>query len=368
MSTPIPKLFQPLRVGNFTLSHRVVLAPLTRTRANKDHVHGDLAVEYYSQRASVPGTLLITEATFIAAKAGGFPHVPGIWNDEQVIAWKKVTDAVHEKGSRIFCQLWALGRAANADVLKAEDPSYDVVSASNIPFVGGATPRALSISEIKEYVQLYTTAAKNAIRAGFDGVEVHGANGYLIDQFLQDVSNKRTDEYGGSVENRARFALEVIDSVIKAIGQERVGLRVSPWGILQGMCMNDPKPTFAYLVSRVAELYTGFAYVHTVEPRTQGEAFREHGPEESNDFLRDIWAPRPFITAGGYTRELALEQSEKSGNLIAFGRIFISNPDLPLRLAKDLTLTVGNRETYYVPEIAHGYTDYPFSDDPRAFL
>ncbi|OSX62181.1 hypothetical protein POSPLADRAFT_1143134 [Postia placenta MAD-698-R-SB12] len=366
-SAVVPKLFQPTRVGSYTLSHRVVLAPLTRCRANKAHVHGDLAVEYYAQRASVPGTLLITEATFIAAKAGGYDYVPGIWNDEQVAAWRRVTDAVHANGSRIFCQLWALGRAATPSVL-AKD-GFDVHSASDIPIGDGkAKPRPLTVPEIEEYIQLYTTAAINSIRAGFDGVEVHGANGYLIDQFLQDVSNKRTDEYGGSVENRCRFGLDVINSVVNAVGATKVGIRLSPWGDFQSMRMEDPKPTFSYFVSRIAESHPEFAYVHLVEPRVSGGTDRTVLAHESNDFLRTIWAPRLLISAGGFTRDTALEASEKTGELVAFGRLFISNPDLPLRLAKNLPIVRGDRNTYYVPDSPKGYTDYPFVDDAAARL
>ncbi|CCL99890.1 uncharacterized protein FIBRA_01915 [Fibroporia radiculosa] len=363
----VPKLFQPIRVGDFTLSHRIVLAPLTRYRAHKNHVHSDLAIEYYAQRASVPGTLLVTEATFISEKAGGYNNVPGIWNDEQVTAWKRITDAIHEKGSRVFCQLWALGRAANPDVLRAEGP-HDLVSASDIALAGHQPPRPLTIAEIKEYLETYATAARNAVRAGFDGVEIHSANGYLLDQFLQDVSNKRTDEYGGSIENRTRFALEVVDAISKAIGAPRVGIRISPWGQFQDMGMVDPRPTFSHLVRSIAQLHPNFAYLHLVEPRAHGNLDREVQEGESNDFLREIWSPRPFMSAGGYTRALAFEQSELSGDLIAFGRTFISNPDLPTRLAKDLPLARGDRDTYYIPETPKGFIDYPFSDDPRASL
>ncbi|OSX62236.1 hypothetical protein POSPLADRAFT_1056819 [Postia placenta MAD-698-R-SB12] len=366
-SVVVPKLFQPTKVGTSILSHRVVLAPLTRFRADKAHVHGDLAVEYYAQRASVPGTLLITEATFIAAKAGGYDNVPGIWNDEQVAGWKRVTDAVHAKGSRIFCQLWALGRTAAPSVLKKD--GFDLQSASDIAMDDQhPKPRSLTIPEIKEYIQLYTTAAINSVRAGFDGVELHGANGYLIDQFLQDVSNKRTDEYGGSIENRSRFALDVIDSVVKAIGPEKVGIRLSPWGTFQSMRMDDPKPTFAYLVSRIAEAHPSFAYIHVTEARVNGNVDREVLENESNDFLREIWAPRPFISAGGYTRDTAFEAAEKTGELVAFGRLFISNPDLPLRLAKNLPIIKGDRDSYYAPGGSKGYTDYPFVDDAAARL
>jgi len=256
-----PKLFQPIHFGNVTLQHRVVMAPLTRFRGNNKHTHTDLAVEHYTARASVPGTLIISEATFIAHKASGNSfNAPGIWSDEQIAAWKRVrpilgpspsnalthtttcrvTDAVHAKGSYMYLQLWALGRTASPEQLKREDPSFEYVSAGSVPLPTSIdddddetpppTPRALTKAEIGEYVQLYATAARDAVeRAGFDGVEVHGANGFLIDQFLKETSNDRTDEYGGSPEKRAHFALEVVAAVSAAVGEERVGLRLSPW-------------------------------------------------------------------------------------------------------------------------------------------
>ncbi|KZT64155.1 NADH:flavin oxidoreductase/NADH oxidase [Daedalea quercina L-15889] len=366
-TTVVPKLFQPVKVGQHWLTHRVVLAPLTRYRANKAHVHGDLAVTYYGQRASIPGTLLITEATFISARAGGYDNIPGIWNDEQVEGWKRVTDAVHEKGSRIYCQLWALGRAADPTVLDREGLPY--VSSGDITLTGASRPpRPLTIPEIKEYLDMYRNAARCAVRAGFDGVEIHGANGYLIDQFMQDVSNNRTDEYGGSIENRTRFALEVVDAVVSTIGADKTGIRLSPWSQFQDMRMADPMPTFSYLVSQLAKLHSDLSYIHVVEPRAQGNLDREVQPGESNVFLREIWKPRPYITAGGYTRETAFEDADTYGDLIAFGRLFIPNPDLPLRLAKDLPIVKGTRDLYYVPEEPHGYIDYPFSDDPKANL
>ncbi|TFY60846.1 hypothetical protein EVJ58_g4887 [Rhodofomes roseus] len=362
----IPKLFQPVIVGKHALSHRIVLAPLTRFRANKEHVPSEYATEYYAQRAVVPGTLLITEATFISPFAGGLNSVPGIWNDAQVNAWKPITDAVHEKGSRIFCQLWALGRGANPEVLDAEGLPY--VSASDVKLsTATRTPRAVTTQELKEYVEAYTKAAVNAVRAGFDGIELHGANGYFIDQLLQDVSNKRTDEYGGSIENRCRFPLEVIESVSKAIGAEKTAIRLSPWGDVQDMRMDDPKPTFAYFVSQLAQKYPDLAYIHVVEPRVSGFKSREVQPGESNDFLRSIWNPRPFISAGGHTRDSAFEFAESNDDLIAFGRLYISNPDLPLRIARNLPLNQGNRDTYYVPGPA-GYIDYPFAEDAFAKL
>ena len=252
------KLFQPIRVGRMDLSHRVVLSPLTRLRANKDHVHGDLGLEYYTQRASIPGTLLITEGTVIHPHAGGQSHVPFVYTDEQINAWRRVrscvfqlfdtcllkygsaqiTDSVHKKGSFIYAQLWAIGPTADPGTLEADNPGQNVVPVgpSTTQLRGASVaPRPLTIPEIKEYVKWFQRAAEAAVnQAGFDGVMVHGANGYLIDQFLQDVSNKRTDEYGGSVENRARFALEILEAITKSIGEDRTSIRVSPWSTMYG--------------------------------------------------------------------------------------------------------------------------------------
>ncbi|KAI0636631.1 FMN-linked oxidoreductase [Trametes polyzona] len=362
-----PKLFQPTTVGDITPAHRVVLAPLTRCRASSWHVHGDLAVQYYSQRASVAGTLLIAEGTYIAPQAGGLhlgPNVPGIWNDEQVAAWRKIVDAVHAKGSFIFLQLWALGRAAVLDQLKAENPEFSHVGPSPIPLKdSNSTPRALTIAEIQEYVKWYGQAAANAVHgAGFDGVEIHGANGYIVDQFIQDVSNRRLDEYGGSLESRCRFALEVIDSVVAAVGAKKAAIRLSPWSEFLDMRMKNPVPTFSYLVTRIREKHPDLAYIHVVEPGVLGFIDVEQRREESNDFIRDIWLPRPLISAGRYDRDSALKRCERTGELIAFGRLFIANPDLPLRLRKNLPLARWDRQLFYLPEEPHGYIDYPFAD------
>ncbi|KZT71212.1 NADH:flavin oxidoreductase/NADH oxidase [Daedalea quercina L-15889] len=359
-SPAVPKLFQPTLVGKYVLSHRVVQSPVTRFRADDEHVPKDLMATYYAQRGSVPGTLLITEGTMISPAGGGMDNLPGIWSNKQVEAWKRVTNAVHKQGSRIFIQIFALGRGAVPEVLDAQ--GFDYVAPSAIKLSDGdKTPRSLTTKEIKEYVDAYTNAAVNGIRAGFDGVEIHAANGYLIDQFLQDVSNKRMDEYGGSIANRCRFALEVVESVTKAIGAHRTAVRLSPWNDTKDMRMADAKPTFAYLVSQLVDRYSDLAYIHVIEPRVSSYMPREVQPGEDNDFLREIWRPRPFISAGGHTRETAFESAEHDGDLVAFGRLFIANPDLPVRIAKNLPLTKGNRETYYTqgPE---GYIDYPFAE------
>jgi len=349
------------------------MAPLTRFRANKDHVHGELAKTYYEQRASVPGTLIITEGTVIAPQAGGYGNVPGIWNDAQIAAWKVITDAVHAKGSFIFLQLWALGRTATPEILKQEG-GFDLVAASPIPlvtdksYVPGAEghapviPRELTVAEIKEYVQLYATAAKNAIQAGFDGVELHSANGYLLDQFLQPATNQRTDEYGGSIENRLRFPLEAIDAVAKAIGAERTGVRLSPWSTFQGMATIDPLPTIRAFVERLRDAHPNFGYIHVTESREIDEN-KEGELDHSRATLRSIWGNRPYIAAGGFDRVTANSTVEKHGGLVAFGRKFISNPDLPKRIEHNLAFTPYNRATFYLPESPVGYVDYPFAEN-----
>jgi len=369
MSSSVSSLFQPLRVGTVDVQHRVVMAPLTRFRANKDHIHGELAKTYYGQRASVPGTLIISEATFIAPQAGGYANAPGIWSDAQIAGWKPVTDAVHARGSSIFLQLWALGRTADPTVLKQEG-GFDLVGPSPIPLTSNkesVTPRELTVAEIKEYVPLYAKAARNAMEAGFDGVEIHAANGYLLDQFLQSESNKRTDEYGGSIQNRIRFPLEVVDAVVKAVGAERTGVRISPWSDFQDMGMKDPLPTFTAFVERIRDTHPNFGYIHVIEGlnwrHTTGTNLNDENDTHSSEPLRKIWGNRSYIAAGGFDRASANSTVEKHGGLIAFGRHFIANPDLPLRLKEGTALTQYNRDTFYLPEAATGYVDYPFANE-----
>ncbi|KAJ6492062.1 NADH:flavin oxidoreductase/NADH oxidase [Mycena sanguinolenta] len=362
-------LFQPLTIGSFSLQHRVVLAPLTRLKADAKHVPLlPLVKEYYSQRASTPGTLLIAEGNIIAAKAGGFPNMPGIWSPEQIKAWTEVVNEVHAKGSFIFLQLAALGRGAFPEILKAEDPTFSVVSASDIPATkDGEKPRPLTVAEIEEYVGLYVQAAKNTMEAGFDGVEINAATSGLPDQFLQDVSNNRTDAYGGSVENRARFPLEVLKAVAEAVGGKKIAIRLSPWSPFGGMGMADPVPTFSYIVSEIKRLFPDLAYLHLIEPRIAAGEDVDKSAEnamQSNDFLREIWGDRPLISAGGFSRESAIELTDKRKNaLVAFGRHFIANPDLPLRFKKNIALHPYDRPTFYLPglDAPTGYTDQPFA-------
>jgi len=356
-------LFTPIQVGKSHLQHRIAMAPLTRNRGHTDQTPSEMAITYYSQRASFPGTLLITEGTWIAKEASGYKHVPGVYNEKQIAVWKKITDAVHAKGSFIYCQLWALGRAADREELKSY--GYDVISSGDVPRKSdSASPRPLTKEEIKKWVGHYAQAAKNAIEAGFDGVEIHGANGYLVDQFIQDVSNNRTDEYGGSIENRCRFALEVAEAVSNAVGQERAAIRLSPWSQFNDMMMADPKPTFSYLVEQLKERLPNFSYIHVTEPRVMGNIDREVDQHESNDFLRKIWAPNVYLSAGGFTEQVR-DAVPRMGDVIVYGRYFISNPDLPLRLKEGIPFSKYNRATFYLPgpDKSEGYIDYPTAEE-----
>lgn len=354
------ELSSPMKIGNHELKHRVIMAPMTRYRANEAHVPLDMVAEYYAQRASIPGTLIISEGTFISSQAGGFSCAPGIYNKEQIRAWRKVTDAVHAKGSFIYCQLWALGRAADPKLLAEE--GNKLVSSGNLPISeDSAVPEPLSEEGIQTFINYYKTAAENAIKAGFDGVEIHGANGYLADQFLQDKCNNRQDEWGGSIEKRARFGIEVAKSIASAIGPERVGYRISPFSPFQGMKMDDPIPQFTYLAEHLRDLK--IAYLHIVESRISGAGDIE-GMEQV-DFLVDVWRNAgAIILAGGFTPESAKEALKKHGKdniAIGFGRYFLANPDLPFRISKDLPLTKYDRATFYVEQSPIGFTDYPFS-------
>ncbi|KAL0567648.1 Alpha-1,3-mannosyltransferase-like protein [Marasmius crinis-equi] len=366
----------PIKIGDVELSHRVVLAPLTRFRANDDHVPiMPLVKEYYSQRASEPGTLLITEGVIVHPRAGGFANAPGIWSDAQVEAWKEIVSAIHEKGSYVFLQIATLGRGADPAQLRSEDESYAYVSASDLPILGSGhaeSPRPLTVEEIREYMEYYAEAAKNAVhKAGFDGVEVHGANGFLIEQFLKESSNRRTDSYGGSPENQARFALEVIDAIVDAVGPRKTALRLSPWNTFQDTGVKDPIPTYSYLVKELKKAHPTLAYIHVVEPRIDGanDVDPEDVGDRSNNFIREIWTQGPggnerrLISAGNHDLATGVELADTKGDLVAYGRRFISNPDLPYRLKHDIPLTPYDRDTFYVPgsHDPRGYTDYAFA-------
>ncbi|TFY81116.1 hypothetical protein EWM64_g2889 [Hericium alpestre] len=371
-----PKLFQPIQIGDVTLQHRVVMAPLTRYRANANHELEESAVKYYEQRASIPGTFLFTEGTFPSPELGGYPNVPGIWSQRQIEQWKKIVEAVHAKGSYIFLQLWALGRMAHADVLEAEGP-YPAISAGNVQTdARHAHPRALTIPEIKDVIAKHAAAAKNAVHgAGFDGVEIHGAGGYLPDQFFQTATNNRTDEYGGSVEGRIRFALEVVDAVAKAVGANKTGIRISPWQAWQvGKRMDDPFATFGEFVRRLRAAHPDLGWLHVSQPRveftTDDPDVNEQAsrPEDTNEPFIKLWAPKPIILNGGFTRESAIKAAEQDGVLVAFGRHYLANPDLPVRIQNGYPLNKYDRSTFYThgPEAIKGYLDYPFYSDLKS--
>ncbi|OSS54439.1 hypothetical protein B5807_00374 [Epicoccum nigrum] len=356
------RLFKPLKVGSIELKNRVAMAPLTRFRASDSHAILPFAAEYYGQRASIPGTLLITEATLITGQHGGYPNVPAIETQEQIDAWKAVTEAVHKKGSFIYLQLWALGRVANKEFAQSQGITVKSSSATQLSEEYDV-PKEMSVEEIKETVGAYAQAAKNAIEAGFDGVEVHAANGYLIDQFLQDTCNKRTDKYGGSVENRSRFAVEVTQAVVDAVGADRTGIRLSPFSEFQGMKMADPIPQFSDLVKKLNNL--NLAYLHMVESRVSGNADVE-GYESLNP-LYALYTSSPLLIAGGFeadsARKLVDEELKDRDVVVVFGRYFISTPDLVFRLEKGIDLNPYDRDTFYVPKSEKGYTDYSFSEE-----
>jgi N-ethylmaleimide reductase len=363
-----PKLFSPIQVGPYTLSHRVVMAPLTRMRSElPGDIPGKLMIEYYAQRAS-EGGLIITEATTISVAGRGYLGAPGIYSDDQVAGWRNVVDAVHAKGGLIFQQLWHVGRVGHVDMTDGAAP----VAPSVVPFEGvaytkdGWVPvsphRALETAEIPGIIEDYRKGAERAMAAGFDGVELHGGNGYLIDQFLQDGSNRRTDAYGGPIENRARFLLEALEAVASVWGGDRVGVRLSPSTKFNAMSDSNPDALFG----QVAEKLDGFgvAYLHTIEPRIKGNAAIEDGlPPVAAGQLRRVFQGN-ILAAGGFEPDSAEEILEKGdADLVAFGRHFIANPDLPRRIALGLPLTHYDRATFYGGD-QRGYIDYPFSNGP----
>ncbi|KAB5570123.1 hypothetical protein GE09DRAFT_696730 [Coniochaeta sp. 2T2.1] len=357
------KLFTPLKLGSVELDHRIAMAPLTRYRADDDRVPLPIVKEYYVQRASTPGTLLITEATLISLRAAGRLNVPGIWSDSQIARWREVVDAVHAKGCKIFCQLWHLGRGAHPEVLRAN--GHRLLSSSAVAIdETREVPEEMTEPEIWETIADYATAAKDAVmEAGFDGVEIHGANGYLPDQFLQDVCNRRTDGWGGSITNRARFHLEVTKAVVEAVGADKVGMRLSPHSEYLGMRMADPLPTFEYLVTELKKF--GLAYLHLVEGRISGQSDTDVREGETNTPLIRIWGKNsPVLLAGGFTPESArgvVDQTYKDYDVIVvFGRHFIANPDLVFRLRNGVALNKYDRPTFYLPKVPKGYIDYPF--------
>ena len=364
-----PSLFSSLQVGPYRLTHRVVMAPLTRMRAERTGLAPrPLNAEYYAQRAT-PGGLIVAEASPVMAGGFGNPGVPGIYSEAQIKGWRGVVDAVHAKGGLIFLQLWHVGRVSHSSfqpggVLPVAPSAVPIsaelktITADGKP-ASYETPRALETSEVAGIVEAFRQAASNAMKAGFDGVEIHGANGYLIEQFLQSRSNLRTDQYGGSIENRARFLLEITQAVIGVWGANRVGVRLSPYGIANDSGEADPMPLYTHVIQALNPL--GLAYLHFIEPRSSGAGRAEVNHQNVPSAMvlfRPIWKG-VLITAGGFTGE-TVEAAIADGHAdaIAFGRIFISNPDLPHRLQHGFPLTPYNRATFYGGE-EKGYTDYP---------
>ncbi|MCM2462651.1 alkene reductase [Pseudomonas sp. CG7] len=351
-------LFTPYTLGNLTLSNRVVLAPLTRNRAGQGFVPSEFAATYYSHRASAG--LLISEASQISRQGQGYQDTPGIYTPAQIDGWRKVTDAVHTKGGRIFLQLWHVGRVSHVDL--QENGAAPVAPSALRPatkvfvnnrFEDVSEPRALDIDELPGIVNDFRQAAANAIAAGFDGVEIHGANGYLLDQFLKDGANVRTDAYGGSIENRARLLLEVTAAVVEEIGAERTGLRLSPVSPANGVSSSAPQAQFDYLVDQLNAL--DIVYLHVVEGATGGP--RDVAPFDFGS-LRQRFR-NTYIANNGYDLDLATARLvEDQADLIAFGRPFIGNPDLVERLKTGSPLSAFNPATLYGGGAA-GYIDYP---------
>lgn len=362
------RLFTPVQVGPFMLKHRVVMPPMSRLRAQwPSGIPSDLQLEYYSQRAS-DGGLILTEATAVSASGRGYRGAPGLYSDEQVAGWTRITDAVHAKGGFIFTQLWHAGRTTHIAITgeKPVAPSVDPAYWVNPEYTFVVTPdgvtqpsphRALETAEIAGIIEQYRSAAVNAKRAGFDGVEIMAANGHFLDQFLQDNSNQRSDRYGGSIENRVRLLVEIVEGLIGVWGANRVGVRIAPSGTFNGMADSDPRALFRYVATQLNAL--GLAYLHVIEPRIKGGELIAEGQEPvASQELSKLFTG-PVIAAGGFGAETAEAIVAKGdASLVAFGRHFIANPDLPKRLEFGLPLNPYDRSTFYGFE-ARGYTDYP---------
>lgn len=351
-------IFDPITLGDFKVSNRIIMAPMTRGRAETGAIPGELMAEYYAARADAG--LIISEATAVSFQGYGWNNAPGIWNDAQAKGWKRVTDAVHQHGGRIFLQLWHMGRVSHPDFLDGKLPvGPSAIAAKGESHTPTGTkpyvvPHALSTDEIQAIIGEYASAAQRAVDAGFDGVEVHGANGYLIDQFIRDGSNQRTDIYGGSTDNRLRFLLEVTNAVIARIGKGRVGVRLSPTGQFNDMHDSNPVATF----SRAAELLSplDLAYLHTMEA-LPGHSFAGEG-ERVTPHIRKSYKG-VLITNGGYNASLANQAlANGEADAIAFGVPFIANPDLVHRFKHNLPLNEPDFATFYT-QGAKGYTDYP---------
>jgi N-ethylmaleimide reductase len=354
-------LLSPVKLGRYELPNRIVMAPLTRNRAGAGNVPTPVNAEYYAQRASAG--LIITEASQVSPQGMGNPQTPGIYSKEQVEGWRLVTDAVHERGGRIFLQLWHVGRISHPSL--QPDGALPVAPSAIAPEGNAATyegeqpfvtPRALETQEIPGIIEQYRQGAQNALAAGFDGVEIHSANGYLLDQFLQDASNQRTDRYGGSLENRARLLMEVTQAVTSVWGADRVGVRLSPSSTFNSMYDSNPEALFSYVANALDRF--GLAYLHIVEPRIDGNVRLGRASGFPASYFRPIFHGT-IITAGGYDRDSGnAVLAAGDADLVAYGRLFIANPDLPKRFALNAPLNTPDRSTFYGGN-ERGYTDYP---------
>lgn len=351
-------LFSAINIGNLTLNNRMVMAPLTRNRAAEGNVPQAMNVEYYQQRASAG--LIITEATQVSPEGVGYPATPGIHNEQQVAGWKKVTDAVHNAGGKIFNQLWFCGRISHPDLLPANAlpvaPSAIAAEGEAVTFEGMkafVVPHALEKNEILRIVEQYKHAAQLAKQAGFDGIEVHAANGYLIDQFLRDGSNHRTDEYGGSVENRMRFLNQVLDAVLEVWDSQSVGIRLTPENSFNSMSDSNPQEHYNYFITQLNP--RKLAYLHILEGDMMSAA-------RNVDYraLRDAYSGL-YMANNGYDKARAeLAISNGDCDLVAFGQPFLANPDLVYRYKNNLALNTADQNTFYGGD-EKGYTDYPFA-------
>ncbi len=357
MSTPT-KLFEPYKLGPITLPNRIVMAPLTRNRAVAGLVPSPLAIDYYAQRASAG--LLVTEASQVSQQGQGYQDTPGIYSKEQIAGWRKVTDRVHERGGRIFIQIWHVGRISHT-ALQANGGAPvgpSAIRANGKTFVNGtfteiSEPRALALEEIPGIIESFRRGTANALEAGFDGVEIHGANGYLLDQFAKDGANKRTDGYGSSIENRARLMLEVSKAVAAEAGADRTGIRISPVTPANDISDSDPQPLFDYIVDHLNALK--LTYIHVVEGATGGP--RDIAPFDYASLRKRF--KQTYIGNNGYDLDLATKVlAANEADLIAFGKPYISNPDLVERLQKGAPLNAPDKATFYGGG-AKGYTDYP---------
>ncbi|CAI9260007.1 unnamed protein product [Lactuca saligna] len=357
-------LLTPYKMGKFELSHRVVLAPLTRQRSygNVPQPH---AILYYSQRTT-KGGLLISEATGVSDTAQGYPETPGIWTKEQVEAWKPIVDAVHAKGGIFFCQIWHVGRVSNtgfqpngqAPISSSDKELFPQLRSNGIDVAKFTPPRKLTTEEIPLVVNDFRIAARNAIEAGFDGVEIHGAHGYLIEQFMKDQVNDRTDQYGGSLQNRCQFALEIVEAVVNEIGPDRVGIRLSPFAEYMEAADSNPEALGLYMAESLNQYK--IVYCHMVEPRMKKSVGETVESPHSLVPMRKAFNGT-FISAGGFDMEDGnTAVAENRTDLVAYGRLFLANPDLPKRFELRAPLNKPNRETFYSLDPVIGYTDYPF--------